>query len=228
MENNFKIIAVTDIKSCREDILDRTEKLARYADALILRAKELDAFGYQALAEEALKRCKKAEAENKLVLHYYYETAEKLGLGVQLPVGRLGEFTGRRSCKFSGVSVHSADEAKKAEDSGAAYAVYGHIFETGSKPGLQPRGLKSLKDVVRAVDIPVFAIGGINAGNIASVRDAGAAGACIMSGFMRCENVELFARKLRDGAGCIDNNAKPLFNDGEHNNRTQWRENIIK
>ena len=36
--------------------------------------------------------------------------------------------------------------------------------------------------------IPVFAIGGISPGNIASVREAGAAGGCVMSGLMTCSS----------------------------------------
>ena len=37
--------------------------------------------------------------------------------------------------------------------------------------------------------IPVYAIGGISNENINDVRQTGAAGACIMSGFMKCNNV---------------------------------------
>ncbi|MGN0713417.1 MAG: thiamine phosphate synthase [Anaerovoracaceae bacterium] len=40
----------------------------------------------------------------------------------------------------------------------------------------------------KAVAIPVYAIGGISPENIDAVRAAGAAGACVMSGLMRCED----------------------------------------
>ena len=42
-----------------------------------------------------------------------------------------------------------------------------------------------LHDVSESVNIPVYAIGGINKNNIDSVIENGAYGACIMSGFMK-------------------------------------------
>ena len=42
------------------------------------------------------------------------------------------------------------------------------------------------------MSIPVYAIGGIDSSNIDAVRDAGAKGACVMSGFMQCEDVEAY------------------------------------
>ena len=45
--------------------------------------------------------------------------------------------------------------------------------------------------------IPVYAIGGINAHNIASVRDAGADGACLMSTLMTCDNFAETIDELR-------------------------------
>ena len=47
-----------------------------------------------------------------------------------------------------------------------------------------------MQEVVESVAIPVYAIGGIGSENAASVRKTGAAGICVMSGLMQCENVE--------------------------------------
>ena len=44
-------------------------------------------------------------------------------------------------------------------------------------------------NICENVSIPVYAIGGISNENINDVRQTGAAGACIMSGFMKCNNV---------------------------------------
>ena len=67
---------------------------------------------------------------------------------------------------------------------GASYVTGGHIFATDCKKGVPPRGLDFLKAVCSSVNIPVYAIGGINGDNINSVLNAGASGACIMSGLM--------------------------------------------
>ena len=83
-----------------------------------------------------------------------------------------------------GTSVHSAEDAIYAMKHGAAYVTAGHVFATDCKKGLEPRGLHFLKDVCCNVDIPVYAIGGINENNMESCIKAGAAGVCMMSGYM--------------------------------------------
>ena len=83
--------------------------------------------------------------------------------------------------KHIGVSVHSVKESKEAERFGATYLIAGHIFPTDYKKGVSPRGLLFLKEVCDAVEIPVFAIGGINKDNFKNALDKGAKGICIMS-----------------------------------------------
>lgn len=60
-----------------------------------------------------------------------------------------------------GVSVHSIEEAQIAEERGADYLFFGHVYSTNSKPDLAPRGLYALNEVCRGVSLPVIAIGGI-------------------------------------------------------------------
>ena len=99
--------------------------------------------------------------------------------------------------KVIGTSVHSVEDAIKAEQLGATYMTAGHIFATDCKKGLPPRGLDFLKNVCDTVQIPVYAIGGINIASsegddstlnvprLKEVMECGAAGGCIMSGMMR-------------------------------------------
>ena len=81
------------------------------------------------------------------------------------------------------------EEAKEAERLGCTYITAGHIFLTDCKKGLPGRGLTFLQNICENVSIPVYAIGGISNENINDVRQTGAAGACIMSGFMKCNNI---------------------------------------
>lgn len=87
-----------------------------------------------------------------------------------------------------GVSVHSVEEAKKAEKEGADYLLYGHVFPSGSKPGLAPRGLEALQQVVEHVSIPVIALGGITPDNANSVLTTGCGGIAVMSAVMDAED----------------------------------------
>jgi thiazole tautomerase (transcriptional regulator TenI) len=87
-----------------------------------------------------------------------------------------------------GRSVHSLDEAKRAEAEGADYLFYGHVFASGSKPGLTPRGTLELEQIVKAVHIPVIAIGGIRPDNVAQVLDTGCAGIAVLSGITEADD----------------------------------------
>ena len=83
-----------------------------------------------------------------------------------------------------GVSVHSIDEARNAEEYGVDYLFFGHVYASTSKPDLTARGLEALAEVCSGVKIPVIAIGGIQPGNIQAVQSAGASGAAVISGVL--------------------------------------------
>lgn len=97
-----------------------------------------------------------------------------------------------------GCSVHSVEEAIEAEQMGASYLTYGHIFSTNSKPGLPPRGVPALGQVVEAVQIPVLAIGGITHENIDQVLATGVAGIAVIGAVMADQDPERAARLLRE------------------------------
>ena len=72
-----------------------------------------------------------------------------------------------------------------AEQLDAAYVTAGHIFATDCKKGVPPRGIPFLQEICSQASVPVYAIGGISAGNLPEIRQNGATGACIMSGAMQ-------------------------------------------
>jgi len=81
-----------------------------------------------------------------------------------------------------GCSVHAIQEAIEKEEKGADFILYGHVFETSSKPGLAPRGLIELQKVADQLSIPVIAIGGIQPENVKEVLSVGASGIAVLSG----------------------------------------------
>ena len=59
------------------------------------------------------------------------------------------------------------------------------MFATECKKGLKPRGLEELKEICSKVNLPVYAIGGINKENYESVLEVGVSGIAIMSSLMK-------------------------------------------
>jgi thiamine-phosphate pyrophosphorylase len=183
------IIAVTNRLLCQGDFLERLKQIAQCRPhSIILREKDLSPAEYELLAAECLPICSRYNVP--LVINSHLDVARKLKvLRIHLPLDTFlkhrDELAGFQQ---TGVSVHSVEEAKSAEDLGAGYLIAGHIFPTDCKKGVPPRGLEFLQEVCAAVSIPVFAIGGITQFNVREVLKAGAAGICVMSQLMTCEN----------------------------------------
>ena len=88
------------------------------------------------------------------------------------------------------VSIHSLSEALTVqkfveETSQNIFLIAGHIFETDCKKGLEPRGIEFLKEICANVEIPVFAIGGINQTTIKQLKGINIEGVCLMSELMK-------------------------------------------
>ena len=96
-----------------------------------------------------------------------------------------------------GRSVHSLPEARAAAAAGADYVTFGHVFPTTSHPGLPPRGLSELREIVRAVDVPVLAIGGITVNNLPAVLATGCAGIAVISAILAQPDPRAAAARLR-------------------------------
>jgi thiamine-phosphate pyrophosphorylase len=96
-----------------------------------------------------------------------------------------------------GRSVHSLEEAVHAARDGADYVTFGHVFPTTTHPGVPPRGLSQLEEIVKQVDVPVLAIGGITVDNLEEVLATGCAGVAVISAILSAADPCDAASKLR-------------------------------
>lgn len=95
-----------------------------------------------------------------------------------------------------GLSCHSLEEAKGAEEAGADYVALGSIFPTTSKEKAVVIGLDTLARARKSVSLPIVAIGGINQENVAQVLRAGARAVAVISAVLGPPDVEAAARGL--------------------------------
>ena len=187
-KQNIPCICVTNRTLCRDDFLTRIDHIAKkgVADAILLREKDLTEREYLELAEKVLSICK--SHNRRCILHTYYKAAKELGCKeIHLPLPllqKMREEGAKQWFTTVGTSVHSLKQANLAMHLQADYMMAGHIFETDCKKGLPGRGLSFLSKVVCKSEVPVYGIGGISADNAGQIMETGAAGVCIMSGFM--------------------------------------------
>jgi thiamine-phosphate pyrophosphorylase len=84
--------------------------------------------------------------------------------------------------KILGVSIHSIEQAARAQADGADYLGIGPIFETATKvTGYAPLGCAGLRRARTTIALPLIAIGGITHDNVGDVIRAGADGVAVIS-----------------------------------------------
>ena len=98
--------------------------------------------------------------------------------------------------KILGVSAHTKEEAVRAEQDGADYLGVGAVFPTSTKQNTVSLSPETLREICRAVKIPVVAIGGIRADNIGSLCGTGIDGAAVVSALFASENPKKAAEQL--------------------------------
>lgn len=86
--------------------------------------------------------------------------------------------------RILGVTVHSPGELGAAVEAGADYVGVGSVFPTKTKDDVRAVGTELIEEIASMTSLPVVGIGGIDAGNIEEVLDAGAAGAAVISAIL--------------------------------------------
>ena len=99
--------------------------------------------------------------------------------------------------KIIGVSVGNVEEAIQAVKDSADYVSIGSIFPTQTKPDAGDAvGTQIITEIKKHVNVPLVAIGGITADNIAQIAAAGADCAAVISAVVGADDVESAARCL--------------------------------
>lgn len=198
-----RLIAVTDDATLKlADFDARLEWILRAGcPAVILRGRQMPGRAFFEAVDRAAPFFARLEAELWISERVDVALAVQ-AQGLQIPEGGLS-ITGARKVLGNqvrlGRSVHSVEGALEAAADGADHLVLGTIFATASHPGLEPAGLDLLREVrvaleARALEVPIFAIGGMTPERVRSAIDAGAHGVVALGAIWRS----------KDPAGAID------------------------
>ena len=185
---DFKLYAITDRRLCKPKLIQ--DYVASLLDtgvrAIQLREKDLSDTELRSVAVSINHICKAYSA--KLFINSNIGVATDVGVdGVHLPESLLDTIQKAKARNLLvGCSVHDLDVAQKMQVAGANFVTYSPIYPTMSKPN-PAVGLKSLRRIVGALDIPVFALGGITPSKVPECLNSGAFGVAAMSSVMSYE-----------------------------------------
>lgn len=179
---DFEFHIITDGNHSIDTLAEKVLLAAPYVDFIHLREKQKSAAELYKVIQFLLTS---GIPSSKIIVNDRIDVAQVTQVaGVQLAYHSLEVASVKKSFPSLriGKSIHSVTEAKEAEASGANYLLFGHIYKSHSKPTKQPTGLKELHHIVKAVTIPVIAIGGIQPHHVNDVLETGAKGIAVMSG----------------------------------------------
>lgn len=107
-----------------------------------------------------------------------------------LPVAAVRTLVGEKMAV--GLSTHSPQQARAAVSHGADYIGVGPIFATQTKDDVcAPVGLEYLDFVVREIDLPFVAIGGIKEHNLAEVAAHGARCLALVTEITQAQDIKM-------------------------------------
>jgi len=95
-----------------------------------------------------------------------------------------------------GISAHTVEEAKFAQENGADYIGIGAVFETSTKNDVDVIPYEKVKSICDAVDMPKVAIGGINAENILKLKGSGIDGVAVVSAIFGAKDIGKATKEL--------------------------------
>lgn len=195
---NFRLYLISDRKQTQrrslEEVVESAAAVASGQLAFQLREKDLSAKEVLAMAYRFRALTRKYHVD--LFINDRVDIALAAGAdGVHLTTQSMPTAAVRsigQDKLMIGVSTHTLEEAKEAVAGGADFVVLGPVYDTPSKMQYGPPvGLSRLSEVCRSVNIPVFALGGINTvRQIKETRQAGAYGVAMISAIIAAPDVQ--------------------------------------
>ncbi len=212
---DFRFYLISDRTSCGGRSLASALNQACRAGvrAVQIREKDLDTPGLSKLTRKVQQEL--AEFRPLLMVNGNLEVALSCGVqGVHLPErsvpgGPSGTGNPARVVRdrlpagtLIARSTHSTKGALEAEAEGVDFITFGPVYDTPSKAAYgPPKGLQALSETVRAVTIPVLALGGVTPGRAEECLEAGAHGVAAISAVLSQPDIPLAVRAFEKALG---------------------------
>ncbi len=117
----------------------------------------------------------------KLLLNGDIVLAQEVGAdGVQLTSAQLAESAERPSVGWCAASCHTMEELRRAEALGCDFAMMSPVLPTLSHPGAPHLGWVEFATRIAGSSIPVYALGGLNHGDMSNAWQQGAHGIALL------------------------------------------------
>lgn len=193
---------ITDSTGMDEDVfLSKVEQALQGGVTLLqIREKNKTTREYIALADKVHKISKKYNVpliiDDRLDVALAVD-AEGLHVGQSdMPVYMARKLFGKD--KIIGATAKTVAQAKEAYEQGADYLGVGAIYPTTTKVITILTPVETLKDICKAVPMPVNAIGGLNKDNLDVLKGVDINGICVVSAIMKSENPKEAAEVLKE------------------------------
>ena len=201
-KDNLRLYAVTDRSWLRGQTLMQQVEQALLGGATLvqLREKELEESAFLQEAVEMTRLCHRFGVP--LLINDNVEIARKSGAdGVHVGQEDMEASAVRGilgSGMIVGVTAKTVEQAKRAEADGADYLGSGAVFGSTTKLNAKPMTKELLREITAAVDIPVVAIGGINADNAVTLEGTGIAGIAVVGAIFASADIMAAAKELAE------------------------------
>ena len=184
-----------------EEFLCRVEKALKGGVTLLqLREKNRTTREYIDLAEKVHGIAKKYNVP--LIIDDRIDVAMAVDAeGVHLGQSDMPVDTARRILgddKIIGATAKTVPQALEAFRNGADNLGVGAIYPTTTKVKTVLTSVDTLKEIVKAVPIPVNAIGGLNKDNMSVLKGSGIAGVCVVSAIMKADDPQKAAEEIKE------------------------------
>lgn len=180
--------AITPDRQTRSnDFMTQLERALRDGLRLLqVRDKSASDAEFTRFARDAVALCRAHKAN--VILNSEIQLAETLGAdGVQLTSAQLMALAERPSLELCGASCHDARELERAIELNMDFVVLGSVFPTASHSDSsslhrQNLGWRQFGELIADYPLPVYAIGGLRAGDLQTAKNHGAHGIAMIRG----------------------------------------------